>query len=422
MTVFTSDFPDTAKQPENAEKQAFIAAKITRKIPKSLDASVKTDERRCPMGTTGYTYPGRDTKGYELLTLIAVCGDFPASLLSRLPGSVSYQETLISSLKRNKLIKVYYRDKLRSYRLGVRAKAYLLADMPGRISFFLTGSADTNLLKSEITRRLRLHRIAEIYISMLNAGVLIYRDEKPDIFSPEHKISCSIEAPAFYNSREIKEAGIETIKIKGSRMIGTLLTASGMYLVYNCGSNQIKWDYRAEYRAKTLLHIMICQQRMPFQYAGSSVSGLLFGNGMELFYQILSCADSGTRCFFLLDGTYAHFYYLTNDHYGDVLLRLLCDAEQTAELHRILSLDLQQSDNGLSIEHDGLDAKGNPVLFGYLLDIPRINRFLTALNLHQRSGTLICFDFQKEVLQKICSDNVQLQTISFEKFERRFYP
>lgn len=34
------------------------------------------------MGTTEYSYPGRDTKGHELLTLIAICGDFPASLLS----------------------------------------------------------------------------------------------------------------------------------------------------------------------------------------------------------------------------------------------------------------------------------------------------------------------------------------------------
>lgn len=397
------------------------ATKIIQKIPKSLDASVKTDERRCPMRTTGYSYPGRDTKGYELLTLIAVCGDFPASLLNRLPGSVSYQETLISSLKKNKLIKVYYRDKLRSYRLGVRAKAYLLADIPNRFSFYLTGNADTNLLKSEITRRLRLHRIAEIYISMLNAGISIYRDEKPDIFSPENKIICPLKTPAFYNSREIKETGIETIKIKGSRMIGTLLTASGIYLVYNSEANQIKWDYRAEYRTKALMQIILCQQRMSFQYAGCPASGLLFGNGMELFYQILSCADSGARCFFLLDGTYEHFYYLTNDHYGDVLLRLLCDAEQTAELNRILSLDLQQSDNGLSLEQDALDAHGNPVLFGYLLDIPRINRFLTALNIHQRNGTLICFDFQKEVLQKICNDTIQLQSISFEKFERRFY-
>ena len=374
------------------------------------------------MGTAEYSYPGRDTKGHELLTLIAICGDFPASLLSRLPISASYQETLISSLKKNKLIKVYYRDKLRSYRIGVRAKEHLLSYQPDRFSFYLSGNADTNLLKSEITRRLRQHRIAEVYISMMNAGVSIYRDDKPDIFSPEYEFFSPIEAPVFYNSREIKEAGIETIKIKGSRMIGTLLTPSGMYLVYNSAANQTDWDYRAEYRAKTLLQIMICQQRMSPQYGGRSASGLLFGNGMDLFYQILSCADSGTCCFFLLDGTYEHFYYLTNDHYGDVLLRLLCNAKQTAELNRILSLGLHEADSDLSMEHDALDVNGNPVLFGYLLDIPRINRFLTALNLHHQSGTLICFDFQKDVLQRTCSENVQLQTISYEKFERRFYP
>ena len=373
------------------------------------------------MGTTGYSYPGRDTKGYELLTLIAICGDFPANLLSRLPGSNSYQETLITSLKKNKLIKVYYRDKLRSYRLGTDAKAYLLANQPKRFSFYLTGNTDTNLPKTEITRRLRLHRIAEVYISMQNAGISIYRDTKPDIFSPRNDILSPIKTPAFYNSREIKESGIETIKIKGSRMTGILLTATDMYLVYNNGASETSWDYLAEYRAKTLLQIMLCQQRMSFQYAECSISGLLFGNGMEPFYQILSSADSGTRCFFLLDGTYEHFYYLTNDHYGDILLKLLSSTEQTAKLNHILLLDLYEKDSGLSFEHDALDQHDNPVLFGYLLDIPRIYRFLTALCLQKRRGTLICFDFQKEVLQKICEDTVHLQTISFEKFERRFY-
>lgn len=373
------------------------------------------------MGTTGCSYPGRDTKGYELLTLIAICGDFPANLLSRLPGSNSYQETLITSLKKNKLIKVYYRDKLRSYRLGTDAKAYLLADQPKRFSFYLTGNTDTNLTKTEITRRLRLHRIAEVYISMQNAGISIYRDTKPDIFSPRNDILAPVKNPAFYNSREIKASGIETIKIKGSRMTGILLTATDMYLVYNNGASETNWDYLAEYRAKTLLQIMLCQQRMSFQYAESSISGLLFGNGMEPFYQILSSADSGTRCFFLLDGTYEHFYYLTNGHYGDILLKLLSSAEQTAKLNHILLLDLYEKDSCLSFEHDALDQHDNPVLFGYLLDIPRIYRFLTALRLQKRHGTLICFDFQKEVLQKICGDTVHLQTISFEKFERRFY-
>ena len=35
--------------------------------------------------------------------------------------------------------------------------------------------------------------------------------------------------------------------------------------------------------------------------------------------------------------------------------------------------------------------------------------------------TVICFDYQKEVLSRCLDDRVQIQTISFEKFEGRFF-
>ena len=87
----------------------------------------------------------------------------------------------------------------------------------------------------------------------------------------------------------------------------------------------------------------------------------------------------------------------------------------------MLSQGLLPKDAGLSIEHDALDQNGNPVLFGYFLDIPRINRFHTALQLQERTGILICFDFQKEVLHRFCGGQVEFSTIGFEKFERRFF-
>ena len=47
----------------------------------------------------------------------------------------------------------------------------------------------------------------------------------------------------------------------------------------------------------------------------------------------------------------------------------------------MLMQGLSPKDAGLPIEHDALDGDGSPVLFGYFLDIPRINRFHTALQL-----------------------------------------
>ena len=152
------------------------------------------------------------------------------------------------------------------------------------------------------------------------------------------------------------------------------------------------------------------------------VSGLLFGDGLEPFCSILTDGDSQTRCFFLLDGNYEHFYYLTNDHRGDVLLRLLCDMVRREELDRILIQGLCEREEGFTVENDAIDENGNPVLFGYFLDIPRINRFCTALQLQDRQGTIICFDFQKEALAHLCGGQVELSAISFEKCERRFFP
>lgn len=98
-------------------------------------------------------------------------------------------------------------------------------------------------------------------------------------------------------------------------------------------------------------------------------------------------------------------------------LALLCDPGKTAELDRILLQGLTARQPGLAIEHDGISPDGSPVLFGYFCDLPRIARFNTSLELSERPGTLICFDFQAEVLRSYCGSRVRFQTIDFTKFE-----
>ena len=156
---------------------------------------------------------------YKLLSLTAISGEFPTDQLNRLPGSPYYLESVITALKKDGLLRTYYRDKLRGYRLGPRAKATLLDSRPDRFASYLTGDTDTNRLKCEIDRRLRLHRLAETYMTMDNAGVCVYRDEKPAIFAPEGYAGCRIVYPAFFSSREVKEMGIDTTKIRSSRSL-----------------------------------------------------------------------------------------------------------------------------------------------------------------------------------------------------------
>ena len=153
--------------------------------------------------------PRTGTVSYHLLELTAICGEFPACLLMRIPGSTSYKESVITSLKKDGLLKTYYRDKLRGYRLSRKARSFLLGENPERFSFFLTGNGETSRLKSEFPRRLRLHRVAEIFVSMQNAGIRVFRDEKPEIFSAGGSPVPMLDCPAYYSSREIKETGID---------------------------------------------------------------------------------------------------------------------------------------------------------------------------------------------------------------------
>lgn len=359
--------------------------------------------------------------GYHLLGLVAISGELPTDQLSRLPGGDYYKENVVKALKRKRLLRTFYKDGLRGYRLTAKAKKLLAADQPERFLPYLTGAAETNHIKSEVTRRLRLHRIAETVVTMQNAGAAVYRDEKPNVFAPvwDEDARLAVYSPAFYNSREIKELGTAFVKIHGARSVGILLAECRVFVVYNLGASLMKWEYKSEMRTKALMQTILCRERLPERYTAEDVHGLLLGNSMELAGEVLS-SYGNRRQYFILDGNYEHFYYLTNDRRGEKLLRMMCSKELSESLEAVLLTDLWEKDEGLPIENDAIDGSGRPVLFAYTCDLPRIKRFDTALRLQNKTGTLICFDFQAEALRRCCGKQIRFQTIDFEKWERRF--
>lgn len=373
------------------------------------------------MNPTSRTLPKRSTKPYLLLTLTALSGEFPAGQADRL-GSPTYFESVVKSLKKAGLLRTYYKNGHRGYRLTLKAKELLLADQPARFSFFLTGSSETNHPKSEVTRRLRLHRIAESIVTMIGADVAIFRDEKPHVFFPEGASApqaLDMPAPAFYTSREIKEVGTELAQIRGARAVGVLLTTDRIFLTYNTGgAAEMKWEYKSKMRAKALMKTILCQHRLPSQYGPDAVQALLMGRDMEIVKQILMGQRTGNHNYFIFDGNYDHFYYIPNNHAGEIMLKLLCSEALSAELDGILRQNLMPRQAGGVIENDATDAQGDPVLFAYLLDLPRILRFDRALELQDRQGTVICFDFQAEVLRQFCCKNISFEVINLQKYER----
>ena len=363
----------------------------------------------------GRELPGLDTFPGLVLALTALSGELPAALVSRLPASDTYKEYAVKQLKRDNLLRTFYRNGVRGLRLTTTAKRLLLECWPDQFLPYLSGSSETNQLKSEVVRRLRLHRMAEVLVTMLNADVSVLPWEKPALFSPTPPDGLTaLDRPAYYSSREVKELGKEAIKIRNSRSTGVLLTDGGIFIIYNTGPGQMKWEYKAEMRFKALLEMEICQTRLPAQFKRAIQTPIVFGIDMGQMPPLMGVGEDKRHNYFVLDGGFEQFYYLTNDHCGEVILQLLCYPDEKAILDGILSQDFGPPRPGWIIENDAMDGE-TPVLFAYTCDMPRLRRFNAALEKMDWPGTLFCFDFQVDAIRQVCDKRIKIESLDFEK-------
>lgn len=358
-----------------------------------------------------------DSLKYQLLELIGISGEFPAEQLNRLISSPSYAEKVITELKKDKLIRTHYRDKLRGYRLTKKAKDLLLSANYTRYHYYLEGNTETNLIRSERSRRIRLHKKAETYLTLLHSGIPLFPDEKPDLFSNDRKTgsACIQDLPLFYSSREIKELGAITTKIKNSRSIGVLLAPHCVYAVYNTSDRVLKWEYKTEIRLNAFLQHYL--QDFPYSVS-PTIRAIMLGKDMDIVFRLMTSTGGYRRSLFMLDTSYEHFHYLPNNAEGETLLKLLTNPKLMVHLNQLLLSDLHKPRNDIPIEHDAVTDNGTPSILAYDFDMQRINRFNTGLNVYGKKGNLICFDFQIPILQKYLSADIYFSSIDLAKFRK----
>ena len=161
------------------------------------------------------TLERKEKKGDILLKMIAISGEMPANLPEKIVGSKSYTASLITDLKKKGYLLLRYREGLRGYVLGKKGKNYLLQDYRQEVGSYLIGASETNHVKSELEKRLRLHRMSQIWGYFFMHGNLIFATEKPKIFTQDCYGKTSLGT--YYGSQELKQG---TDQVKGSRACG----------------------------------------------------------------------------------------------------------------------------------------------------------------------------------------------------------
>lgn len=355
-----------------------------------------------------------DGIGGHLLSHIALAGDFPAMAVSRIIPSPSYRAKVLASLKSQKLIRTYYRDGLRSYRLTAAGREALLSNLPLRFGTILQKPPN---LKSDLSRRLRRFQLAQVALTMEDAGVRFFPDEKVDLFSN----SSPPLLPAYYSSLEIKALGIETVKIKNGRFCGVFLSEDKAWLIYYAGEGAMRWYRRSEIKTRAVLTHLLCRTWLPGRYQAEDVQAILIGRDMDTLGRLLATERCRDARIFRFDQTYEHFHFVPESDAGIHLLQLLLNGELLAQLKRVLSTTLTPRDPTANIENDGFMQDGTPVLFSFDGDAQRLLNFVRALQIQGRKGRAYCFDFQQKVFAEYAAGTITFQAISMDKFRQSFY-
>jgi len=209
-----------------------------------------------------------------LLEIVAISGEYPAENIHRLIFSQSYSKKVIYNLTNDKLLKTVYMDGVKGYRLTIKGKRKLTAGNPTRFEGYFDGDVETNKMRTDLTRRRRLHSMAHVYTLMHNSGVCIFQDTKPKVFTQlqpalsqttnqaselrilqkdESLNMCgtpypayTVSVPCFYSSREQKVDENKSGAIRGSKSVGVLLTLSQAYAIYNTRNTQTNWWEKVE--------------------------------------------------------------------------------------------------------------------------------------------------------------------------------
>ena len=199
--------------------------------------------------------------------------------------------------------------------------------------------------------------------------------------------------------------------------MGVLLAPHCAYALYNTGDHVLKWEYRTEVRLNAFLQHYL----QDFPYTGHpKIRAILTGKDMETAYQLLTSTGGYKKSLFVADTSYEHFHYLPNTPKGETLLKLLVRPRLMKQLDQLLLSDLGSRQPDLPIDHDGVDASGNPAVLAYDFDLHRINRFNTGLNVYGRKGVMICFDFQIPCLKRYLTADIRFSSIDLSKFRKGF--
>ena len=170
----------------------------------------------------------------------------------------------------------------------------------------------------------------------------------------------------------------------------------------------MKWSSKAEQRLYGVLTGILLNKGIQV----NDFVGLMIGNDMPTALIQLKSKGGVKNSFFKLDNTFNEFYYIPTNKDGDKQLELLIDSEKRAKVRKNVMQSFRLADGLLPFASDGVDTEDRPTLLAYEFDMERIRKFKSGLEMFEKTGIVICFDYQRKVLEEYFGSLARIVTLN----------
>lgn len=358
---------------------------------------------------------------YRIIMLILITGEFPFQSLALL-GDVRTLKAIATRLSKTdtvmfswsektfegRVVCISGKGKMKTMRLSKRVFPILREKMETELHQYLCLFQHGHF-RGDKGRIERHHRLAEAIAFMMSCGIECSAHLIPQLQIME-SIPIDFHEPAFYSSKYLKSVGNgEENKTQYTRMVGSLLTSSSNYIVYNTRDGVMNWHGQGE--QKMLLNMETIVMRN--SYNAKINSAILLGSDYDTALNTLFCYEAGEKNVDLINQGYEMIYFIPMSSLGKKLLQFLVLPNWKEELLLSVFTNDQLMVGKGSFTYDAM-VDGIHILSFLDSDILKLSKFHRAVKQNGFPWAVYCFDFQVPFLRSYLGASADIWSIELE--------
>jgi len=334
---------------------------------------------------------------HQLLQLLSVAGEFPASSLHML-GSERVIKTLVHKLEaiqdvrfsvegqvyHTKVLQASGQRAMRTVRLFGGALP-LLDELHPMARAYYMNAFHQHKFSGSFYHIERNHRVGETIALAMMAGLEFRPYALPQLKNSDWNQVVPAK-PSFYVARDFKSNDFDAMdKTTFTRIVGAVFYPGGCYAVYNTRDAVMKWSGTGEFKAKYLITVL-ARHNAGLKEVNSA---LLLGNDPAVALQTIFESDKTKRKSSRVDSLYqcVHFIPLNSD--GIQLLQILTLPDWNERvLDALFESDARPKGYGF-MEYDAV-INGRYVLSHLDSDLGRLIRFREGVRYETEERTGGC--------------------------------